>query len=69
MDTGFIIDDCTLYIGDIRPEVTTEMLNELFSEFSPPQYCKVVVDSVTKESRCYGFVGYDTPEKGRLNHV
>ncbi|KAM3177377.1 hypothetical protein ACTXT7_004697 [Hymenolepis weldensis] len=65
MDNGFIMDDCTLYIGDIRPEVTTEMLNELFSEFSPPQYCKVVVDSVTKESRCYGFVGYDTPEKAR----
>ncbi|VDO03994.1 unnamed protein product [Rodentolepis nana] len=65
MNTGFAINDCTLYVGDLHPLATDEMLISLFCEFHPPVFCQVVVDPDTNISRCYGFVGYQTPELAR----
>nr|CDS33817.2 polyadenylate binding protein 1 [Hymenolepis microstoma] len=62
MSTGFTADECTLYIGDLHPLATEEMLNSLFSEFHAPICCQVVIDPETNKSRCHGFVLYETPE-------
>ncbi|MHC4373840.1 MAG: RNA recognition motif domain-containing protein [Planctomycetota bacterium] len=45
-----------LYIGNLSPQATEEVLTALFSMFGTVEKAYLVVDKETRESKGYGFV-------------
>ncbi|KAL2456800.1 Polyadenylate-binding protein RBP47B [Forsythia ovata] len=59
--------DLSIFVGDLDSEVTDELLHETFaSKYPSVKGAKVVVDSNTGRSKCYGFVRFgDENERSR----
>ncbi|KAJ2004835.1 hypothetical protein GGI04_002469 [Coemansia thaxteri] len=51
-------DDYRLFAGDLGPEVTTELLEQVFGKFRSLQKTHVVMDKKTGKSRGYGFLSF-----------
>ena len=45
-----------LYVGNLSPQATEEVLTALFSMFGTVEKAYLVVDKETRESKGYGFV-------------
>ncbi|KAJ2064446.1 RNA-binding protein 42 [Coemansia sp. S146] len=56
-------DDYRLFVGDLGPEVTTELLEEVFGKFRTMQRALVVMDKKTGKSRGYGFLSFADPDE------
>ncbi|KAJ2385804.1 RNA-binding protein 42, partial [Coemansia sp. RSA 2611] len=56
-------DDYRLFVGDLGPEVTTELLEQVFGKFRTMQRALVVVDKKTGKSRGYGFLSFADPDE------
>ncbi|KAJ2746275.1 RNA-binding protein 42 [Coemansia sp. BCRC 34301] len=56
-------DDYRLFVGDLGPEVTTELLEQVFGKFRTMQRAHVVVDKKTGKSRGYGFLSFGDPDE------
>jgi ELAV like protein 2/3/4 len=54
------IQHANLYISQLDPHITKQMLDKLFSPFGAIIDSKILVDPKTGESRGVGFVRYDT---------
>ena len=59
--------ELSIFVGDLSPDVTDSMLQELFAERYPSvKSAKVVIDSNTGRSKGYGFVRFgDESERSR----
>ncbi|KAI7834617.1 hypothetical protein BX661DRAFT_175205 [Kickxella alabastrina] len=51
-------DDYRLFAGDLGPEMTSEMLQQVFGKFESLQRTHVVRDKKTDKSRGYGFLSF-----------
>lgn len=51
----------SLYVGNLHPLVTENVLNEIFSTLGPILEVKVIKDKVTSQSAGYGFVKFVDP--------
>lgn len=49
-----------LFVGGLPYEMGEDRLRELFSEFGPIQYLKIIQDQETGKSRGFGFVEYES---------
>ena len=49
-----------IFVGGLPYEMTEDRFREVFSEFGPIQYLKIIVDQETGRSRGFGFVEYET---------
>ncbi|KAJ2262918.1 RNA-binding protein 42 [Coemansia sp. RSA 376] len=56
-------NDYRLFVGDLGPEVTTELLEEVFGKFRTMQRALVVMDKKTGKSRGYGFLSFADPDE------
>ncbi|KAJ2897046.1 RNA-binding protein 42 [Coemansia aciculifera] len=56
-------DDYRLFVGDLGPEVTTELLEQVFGKFRTMQKALVVMDKKTGKSRGYGFLSFGDPDE------
>ncbi|KAJ2837260.1 RNA-binding protein 42 [Coemansia sp. 'formosensis'] len=56
-------DDYRLFVGDLGPEVTTELLEQVFGKFRTMQRALVVMDKKTGKSRGYGFLSFADPDE------
>ena len=56
-------DHRSLFVGNLSPFVSENHLISLFSHHGPVQTIRIIRDKVTKESLCYGFVEFNTPEE------
>ena len=56
----------SLFVRSLPATTTTESLTKLFSESYPLKHAVVVVDPVTKQSKCYGFVTFTDAEDAHL---
>lgn len=54
--------DCTIYIGNIDPQVTEQLLFELISHISPVVSIKMPKDRITELHQGYGFVELRTSD-------
>ncbi|KAG7536756.1 RNA-binding domain superfamily [Arabidopsis suecica] len=59
--------DLSIFVGDLAPEVTDTMLEQIFSEkYSSVKNAKVVIDGNTGRSKGYGFVRFgDDSERSK----
>ncbi|KAJ1832454.1 hypothetical protein LPJ73_007997 [Coemansia sp. RSA 2703] len=55
-------DDFRLFAGDLGPEVTSEMLTQVFCKFGSLQRTHVVCEKKTGKSRGYGFISFGDPD-------
>lgn len=55
-------DGCNIFVGHLPRELDDRTLVSLFEPFGNLISAKVYVDRRTKQSRCFGFVSYDTPD-------
>ena len=56
-----------IFVGDLSPEIDTEMLRNAFAPFGEISDCRVVRDPATQKSKGYGFVSFvnrDDAQKG-----
>lgn len=51
-----------LFCGGLSFEINDSELREYFGKFGPIQECIVKVDPLTKKSRCFGFITFETRE-------
>jgi len=51
----------SLYIGNLAPQVTDQLLWDIFSIIGPVESCKVIRDKTTGQSAGFGFVDYYDP--------
>lgn len=51
-----------LYVGDLEPHVTEELLYNYFSKYGPIYVVKIVKDTYTNQSRGYGFITFLNPK-------
>ncbi|KAJ2077808.1 hypothetical protein H4R24_004908 [Coemansia sp. RSA 988] len=51
-------DDYRLFVGDLGPEVTSEMLEQAFGKFPSLQRTRVVCEKKTGKSQGYGFISF-----------
>lgn len=56
-------DHRSLFIGNLSPFVGENHLIGLFSHYGPVQMIRIIRDKTTKESLCYGFVEFGSPEE------
>ena len=54
-----------LYIGNLSPQATEEVLTALFSMFGTVEKAYLVVDKETRESKGYGFVVMSSEAEAR----
>jgi len=52
-----------LYVAGLEPHVTSEELQSFFQAYGKVTESKVLVDPVTKQSRCVGFARFETQEE------
>ncbi|KAJ2788138.1 hypothetical protein GGI15_000159 [Coemansia interrupta] len=55
-------NDFRLFAGDLGPEVTSEMLTQVFCKFGSLQRTHVVCEKKTGKSRGYGFISFGDPD-------
>jgi len=60
---GAGVKHTNLYVAGLEPHVTTEELQALFQAYGKVTESKVLVDTTSKQSRCVGFVRFDTQEE------
>lgn len=48
----------SLYVGNLSPSISEEILMQLFSRFGDPSNVRIMKDSYTKKSREFGFVTF-----------
>lgn len=48
----------SLYVGNLSPNISEEILMQLFSKFGTPTNVRIMKDSFTKKSREFGFVTF-----------
>lgn len=53
-------ENSSLYVGNLHPKVSTELLQRLFSLQNPIRLCRVVADKATHQSLGFGFIDYHT---------
>ncbi|XP_022083044.1 heterogeneous nuclear ribonucleoprotein 1-like [Acanthaster planci] len=53
---------CSIFVGSLAPETSTEKLKDYFSHFGPIESAVVLQDQVTRQSRGFGFVNFKNPE-------
>ncbi|PIA16973.1 hypothetical protein COEREDRAFT_41722 [Coemansia reversa NRRL 1564] len=51
-------DDYRLFVGDLGPEVTSEMLEQAFDKFPSLQRTRVVCEKKSGKSQGYGFLSF-----------
>lgn len=51
-----------LFVGNLSPEVTDEMLHNTFMRFSSMSKVKAIMDHKTGKNKGYGFVSFKDPE-------
>ncbi|CDW60956.1 Heterogeneous nuclear ribonucleoprotein A1 [Trichuris trichiura] len=54
--------NCKLFIGNLSPTTTTEILLKFYSHYGKVIECKILRHAVTKESRGFGFVTFSNAE-------
>lgn len=54
----FMKQDSTLYVGNLNPDMSDEMIHHEFSIFGNLLGCRLMKNAYTKESRCFGYVTY-----------
>lgn len=52
----------SLYVGNISPSISEEILMQLFSRFGEPSNVRIMKDTFTKKSREFGFVTFFNKE-------
>ncbi|ORX66965.1 RNA-binding domain-containing protein [Linderina pennispora] len=55
-------DDYRLFAGNLGPDVTTEMLEQVFGKFPTMQRALVVVEKKSGKSKGYGFLSFASPD-------
>lgn len=61
----FRVDDgLNLYVAQVPPSYNSTRLRDAFAKFGPIHSAKVIRDSVTNESRCFGFVLFERAQDG-----
>lgn len=48
----------TLYVGDLEPCITDQVLHTYFVKFGPVQSLRILKDIISKQSRGFAFVSY-----------
>lgn len=57
-----ISSDLTIFVGNIPPEVEDSYLFGIFSQIGPIQFCKIMKDFYSGESREFGFISFNSPK-------
>lgn len=57
-----VSNDLTIFVGNIPPEVDDSYLFGLFSQIGQIQFCKIMKDFYSGESREFGFISYSSPK-------
>lgn len=55
-----------LFVANLPPKATDDLLRSLFSNFGTIVSCKVMIDFATGRTRGFGFVKYSSPSEGRM---
>ena len=58
-----------LFVGNLPYSVTSERLQEAFSQFGTVTSSKVIVDRETGRSRGFAFLEMETDDHGRRGHA
>jgi len=56
--------EANVYVGNLKPDVSKEKLEELFARFGPVIECKILMDQETGQSKGCGFVKFEN-----VNHA
>lgn len=59
------IDDCTIYVENIKADANHEWLTQVFSEFGTVVYVSIPKYKQNKENKGFAFVEFDTEEEAR----
>lgn len=54
-------DNCKLYVGNLSHSTTDAQLHQMFEQFGPVLHASVINDTITHQSRGFGFVHMDSP--------
>lgn len=60
---GSGVKNTNLYVAGLEPHMTSEELQSIFQTYGKVTELKVLSDPATKQSRCVGFVRFDTQEE------
>ncbi|CAD2109197.1 RNA-binding protein, putative [Plasmodium vinckei] len=53
-------DGSTLYVSNLSSKITTEKLQDIFEKYGTIEKCYVISNPITKESRNFGFVTFNS---------
>lgn len=59
-------NDFRIFVGNIGPDVSEQILNKAFEHYKSFQMCKVVIDKASGKPRGYGFVSFGDAKEGAL---
>lgn len=61
----FLFNHMNIFVSGLNYSLTSEELNEIFSQYGAVSSAKVIMDKMTGRSRGFGFVEMSSDEEGR----